>query len=57
MPPERPLDLSPQFTAAVEALDALDRRVLLLAASNGVFLDISLAALPFEEEVLQRASA
>ncbi len=35
---------------------ALDRRVLLLKASNGVSLDISLAALPFEEEVLQRAS-
>ena len=35
---------------------ALDRRVLLLRASNGVDLDISLAALPFEEEVLQRAS-
>ena len=35
---------------------ALDYRVLLLTASNGVSLDISLAALPFEEEVLQRAS-
>lgn len=35
---------------------ALDHRVLLLTASNGVSLDISLAALPFEEEVLQRAS-
>jgi hypothetical protein len=36
---------------------ALDRRVLLLRASNGVSLDISLAALPFEEDVLRRASA
>jgi hypothetical protein len=35
---------------------ALDRRVLLLTASNGVPLDISLAALPFEEEVMDRAS-
>jgi hypothetical protein len=35
---------------------ALDRRVLLCVASNGVDVDISLAGLPFEEEVLQRAS-
>ena len=35
---------------------ALRYRVLLLTASNGVSLDISLAALPFEEEVLSRAS-
>lgn len=35
---------------------ALDFRVLLLTASNGVSLDISLAALPFEEEVMDRAS-
>lgn len=35
---------------------ALDYRVLLLTASNGVSVDVSLAALPFEEEVLQRAS-
>lgn len=35
---------------------ALDYRVLLISASNGVSLDISLAALPFEEEVLERAS-
>jgi hypothetical protein len=35
---------------------ALDRRVLLLRASNGVHLDVSLAALPFEAEVLERAS-
>lgn len=35
---------------------ALDHRVLLVTASNGVSLDISLAALPFEEEVLERAS-
>ena len=35
---------------------ALDRRVLLVKASNGVAVDVSLAALPFEEEVLTRAS-
>jgi hypothetical protein len=35
---------------------ALEYRVLLLHASNGVSLDISLAALPFEEEVFRRAS-
>lgn len=118
MPPDRPLNLSPQFAAALEALAALtvlgrracvigglavqrwgeprftqdadltvlaplgseativdalllrfqprsrdtrtlalDRRVLLVRASNGVSLDISLAALPFEEEVLDRASS
>lgn len=118
MPPDRPLNLSPQFAAALEALaaltgigrracvigglavqrwgeprftqdadltvlaplgsepqiidallqrfqprepdaraHALDYRVLLISASNGVSLDISLAALPFEEEVLERASA
>jgi predicted nucleotidyltransferase len=36
--------------------DALDHRVLLVRASNGVSIDISLAAFPFEEEVLARAS-
>ncbi len=35
---------------------ALDRRVLLLTAANGVSIDVSLAALPFEEDVLRRAS-
>jgi hypothetical protein len=35
---------------------ALDRRVLLLSASNGVSIDMSLAGLPFEEEVFQRAT-
>jgi hypothetical protein len=118
MPPERPLDLSPQFSAALEALaamarlgqracvigglavqrwgeprftqdadltvlaplgseaelvdalllrfqprapdakrHALDRRVLLLRASNRVSLDVSLAATPFEEDVMDRASS
>ncbi|MBA2304457.1 MAG: nucleotidyltransferase [Acidobacteria bacterium] len=36
---------------------ALDHRVLLVRASNGVSLDIALAAAPFEEEVLARASS
>jgi hypothetical protein len=36
---------------------ALTYRVLMVKASNGVSLDISLAALPFEEEVLTRASS
>jgi hypothetical protein len=36
---------------------ALQSRVLLLCASNGVFLDIALAGLPFEERTLQRASS
>jgi hypothetical protein len=35
---------------------ALDRRVLLVTASNGVKVDMSLAALPFEHEVLDRAT-
>lgn len=32
-------------------------RVLLVSASNGVDLDISLAALPFEESMIQRATS
>ena len=35
---------------------ALDKRVLLLCASNGVFLDVALAGLPFEERTVERAS-
>ena len=35
---------------------ALDRRVLLVAAANGIPLDISLAALPFEERIIERSS-
>lgn len=35
---------------------ALDRRVLLVTASNGVKVDVSLAALKFEHEVLDRAT-
>ncbi len=36
---------------------ALRRRVLLLTAANDVPLDIALAAVPFEERTIQRASA
>ncbi|MDE0041441.1 MAG: hypothetical protein OXT74_05360 [Candidatus Poribacteria bacterium] len=35
---------------------ALKSRVLLLSASNGVAVDISLAGLPFEEEMIERAT-
>ncbi len=34
---------------------AIENRVVLLKASNGVAIDISLGALPFEEEMLNRA--
>jgi len=34
---------------------ALENRVLLLSATNGVPIDISLASLPFEEQMIQRA--
>ena len=36
---------------------ALQRRVLLLSATNGVPLDIALAAIPFEERSVERASS
>jgi hypothetical protein len=35
---------------------ALSNRVLLLSASNGVDIDLSLAGLPFEEQMIERAS-
>ena len=35
---------------------ALQHRIVLLNATNGVGLDIALAGFPFEEEILQRAS-
>jgi hypothetical protein len=35
---------------------ALEHRVLLCQASNGVAVDVSLAALPFEEQIIARAS-
>lgn len=36
---------------------ALQNRVLLLQASNGIGIDASLAALPFEERLIERASS
>jgi hypothetical protein len=36
---------------------ALSARVVLLEASNGVFIDIGLAGLPFEEQMIRRAKA
>jgi len=40
-----------------DALDfALKHRVLLLRASNGIDIDISLGALPFEQNIVQRAT-
>ena len=36
---------------------ALTNRVLLLLASNGVAVDISLAGLPFEQEMIERATS
>jgi hypothetical protein len=35
---------------------ALQKRVLLLCASNGVLMDVALAGLPFEERTIKRAS-
>jgi len=35
---------------------ALNNRVLLLSASNGVAVDISLSGLPFEDEMIRRAT-
>jgi hypothetical protein len=35
---------------------AMRNRVLLLKASNGIHLDVTFAALPFEEDMLDRAS-
>ncbi len=36
---------------------ALENRVLLAKASNGILLDIALAGFPYEEQVISRASA
>jgi hypothetical protein len=48
-----------QFSARVREAErfALENRVLLLKTSNGVAADVSLAGLPFEERVIERASA
>lgn len=51
-------DLLKKFRSRVEDAGgfALRNRVLLLAASNNVPVDISLAGLPFEQEMIERAS-
>jgi hypothetical protein len=36
---------------------ALENRVLLIRASNGVEIDVALAGLPFEEQMIDRSSA
>lgn len=48
-----------QFKSRISGAEefALTNRVLLLLASNGVAVDISLAGLPFEEEMIERATA
>lgn len=47
-------NFKPRISGAHEF--ALQNRVLLLYASNGVSIDISLSGLPFEEEMINRAT-
>lgn len=47
-------DFKPRISGAHEF--ALQNRVLLLYATNGVSIDISLSGLPFEEEMIKRAT-
>ena len=47
-------NFSPRISGALEL--ALHKRVLLLRASNGKDIDISFGALPFEEQVIRRAT-
>jgi hypothetical protein len=51
-------DLLEKFTARRSKAKefALQNRVLLLQASNGVGIDIAMAALPFEEHITKRAT-
>ena len=48
-----------KFNGRVQDADrfALENRVLLVAASNGIPIDISLAGIPFEEQLTDRASS
>lgn len=46
---------SPRIAAPLEF--ALRNRVLLIKASNGIAVDLSFGGLPFEERVIQRATA
>ena len=47
-----------QFSARIPDADqfALENRVLLIGASNGTPIDICLAGIPFEEQMIERAS-
>lgn len=47
-------DFEPRIAGAHEF--AIQNRVILLFASNGVSIDISLSGLPFEEEMIRRAT-
>ena len=52
-------ELTGTYTSRIEdpLSFAMANRVLLLAAPNGVGVDISLSGLPFEEEMIQRATS
>jgi len=47
-----------EFAGRIRDADrfALESRVLLVSASNGVPIDVALAGIPFEEELIRRAS-
>lgn len=47
-------DFDPRSADA--AAFALESRVLLITASNGISIDVALTAYPFEEEIVRRAS-
>ncbi|MFZ2806039.1 MAG: hypothetical protein WA081_20390 [Desulfosalsimonadaceae bacterium] len=51
-------ELSKQYKSRIDDAFtfAVTNRVLLLYAKNGVAVDISLSGLPFEEEIIQRAT-
>lgn len=51
-------ELLANFETRIAAAEqfALKNRVLLLSASNGVAVDLSLAGLPFEERMIERAT-
>jgi len=48
-----------QFAARIDDAHrfAMENRVLLIRGSNGVDIDVALAGLPFEEQMMQRSSA
>ncbi len=53
------LDILKTFRSRIPQAEifALQYRTLLIAASNGTAIDISLAALPFEEQMIERATS